>query len=84
MSFEIPLFAGASRGIVREYDNKDDYYFYGRDGLCGVLEEKPDVSKWLKTDEHASDAIRRLIKANPGKGRMCYKRSVWNWSIQMK
>jgi purine nucleosidase len=58
---EVPVFTGAAGPLTRAHE--DAHWFHGRDGLSDRDYPAP---RRTPEDEHAVDAILRLIHANPG------------------
>ena len=73
----------ANRDLLSRYDGGGSY-FHGKDGFNDVaFDDKPDVAGRVEKKENAVDAIRRIIKDNPGmKGQSCFihmfnSRDMW-------
>ena len=61
----VPVFRGAEEPLVHKYDGGGSY-FHGKDGFNDVaFDVTPDVASRVEK-ENAIDAIRRIVRENPG------------------
>ena len=67
--FQIPVYVGASRGLVEEY-NHEGPPFHGEDGFGNTkFDKSPDLTK-IKKDVSACLAILKIVKSMPGKKKL--------------